>query len=190
MTRLLLLCLALVPAVAQELNLKFLDRLEPLAKESNTVNLGPEQLKSALDAAKGEAGTPEIKGLTSVFVRSFEFGKPGVWTAEDFDKAAAEVQRYAGCAPFIKTKGTDMAQIYLCSGKDERNTFAVVSAEPDEFTIVVIKGAVDFSTLGKMDKIMGAAAGSQGGGSQGGGSQAGGQKELVKRAPAAPKKDE
>jgi hypothetical protein len=178
MNRLWIVTFALLtPLTAQELNLKFLDRLEPLAKESNAINLGPEELRSGLDAAKV---APEIQGLTSVFVRSFEFGKPGVWTTEDFDKTAAEVQRYAGCAPFIKTKGTEMAQIYLCSGKDEKKTFAVVSAEPDEFTIVVIKGAVDFSTLGKMDKIMGAAAGSQ----------APTQKELVKRAPAAPKKDE
>lgn len=154
----LILTLAAV-ASGQKLDLSTLDKLASKAKESSIVTLGPDQLKVAGDfLSKDNEKEQKTKDLVStlrgVYVRSFEFAKPGAFTQADLEPIRKQLSS-PGWSKIIEHKEEgETAEIYYFKSSTEGG-MAIINTETEEVTVVNIVGPVDFSTLGNLGNIMG-----------------------------------
>jgi len=136
----------------QELDLSFLKGLEAKAKESTTINLGPEQIKLMMGFS-GE-GSKELQGLGKnierVQVTTLEFDKEGMYNVADMDNLRAKLKT-PEYVPFISVKERNgFTEIVMRKGPKGMNGFVILSAEPRELTIVNIVGQLDLASLGSL----------------------------------------
>jgi len=155
-----------------------LDKLSSKASEVDNVNLEGPMLKMAaeqvsksglLKSQKKLAAANLLSRLKGVYVKNFEFAKPGEYTKADLDSVMNQLQS-GGWKPMVHVEEKNSGEttgIYVMEEGGEIVGMAVVSAEPKELTVVNLVGPIDFSQLGGLGNLgalgqLGALAGSAG----------------------------
>lgn len=156
MIRILTTLLIALPLFGQaKLNIN-LDHLKAKADKTVNVSLEGDMLRQGLGVMGAEAGPAAgLTGLTGVYIRSYEFSSAGGYT--DADVLAIRKQITGpNWVQFVEVseKGGDQVNIsaYMEGGKQAG--MVILAAEPKEFTVVNIVGAIDFSKLAEMHKIL------------------------------------
>jgi len=152
--RTLILCALVLNLEAQQVDLSSLDKLATKAKESSNVTLDAEKLKMVSGFLSDTDGKQKkaqelISGLKGVFVRTFEFEKPGAWTPADLDPVRKQL-RAPGWSRVIEVKEQgESTEVYMYKAGQE-TALAVIAAEKTELTVVNLVGPLDLKTLGQL----------------------------------------
>ncbi|MEJ2008898.1 MAG: DUF4252 domain-containing protein [Acidobacteriota bacterium] len=175
-----------------KLNLSQLDKLASKASQVTNVDLDGSLLKLASEQMSQKAATSksqkkaEVAGflqrLKGVYVKSFEFEKPGEYTKADLDSVLSQLQS-GGWKPIVhveEKKSGETTGVYLMQEGEEVVGMAVVAAEPKELTVVNLVGPIDFSQLGNLGNLKGL-------GALGGLGNLGNSKSQLQHRPPAPK---
>jgi uncharacterized protein YpuA (DUF1002 family) len=155
-----------VGASAQMLDFSSLEKLEAKAKEVNKISLDENQLRAAMQMLPEnfQKGSPDqlaaakriISGLQSVEVRNLEFDRSSDFTDADLSSIRSQISKLKGFTQIIdsKEKG-EHSQIYLRTENDHPTGLAIINSEDKELNIVLIRGPLSLSDLGKLGGIMG-----------------------------------
>jgi len=158
---------AALPAWAQnpKLNLGNLSKLADKADEVVDVTLDGPTLKFAqkfIESDEDDKDDAEalkiIRGLTGVYVKSFEFDKPEQYSDADVD-AIREQLKAPGWSKLVDVhskKDHELDEIYIMTDPSGKNLgLAVISAEQDELTVVNIVGPIDVNHLADLQGKLG-----------------------------------
>jgi hypothetical protein len=157
-TRIALLALLLIApgtAFAQgaKLELKGLDRLAALADETVNLDIPAGMLGFAGNMLKGDGDQAAAKALLSalkgIYIRSFEFDRDNMYTADDVDRIRKQLSG-PGWTKFISTESKrdrELVEIYSWQEGGVSGGLAILVAEPMELTIVNIVGPFDLAKL-------------------------------------------
>jgi uncharacterized protein DUF4252 len=157
--------LAVAPAVsAQNAKLK-IDHLEKLAAKASEVadvTLDGPLLQLAAKFLSSEdvdeQGVQElIKGLKGVYVKSFEFDREGAYSSTDLDSVREQL-RGPGWSRMVNVQSKEqkeLVEIYTMTEGEKITGLAVVTAEPQELTVVNIVGPISLDKLSKLGGHMG-----------------------------------
>ncbi len=147
------LSLAAPAALAQsaKLDLSALDGLAAKASDVTNVNLDSNslQLASGHVPAKQEQMLKHLKGI---YVRSYEFSKPGEYSRSDVEGILKQL-RTSGWKSIVTTedkKSGEITNICVMNEGGETVGMAIVSAEPKELTVVNLVGPINLNELGGM----------------------------------------
>lgn len=156
---LLLACAYAAAAQNPKLNLDSLSKLEPKASKTIDISLGHDLLGLA-GQALGDGNDPDAKrvkdlisGISEITVRSYEFDKPGEYVQADIEPIRAQL-RSGGWSRLVNVRSRtdgDNAEVYAMMQNDKMLGFAILTAEPDEITVVNIVGSVDLSRLSELN---------------------------------------
>jgi hypothetical protein len=159
MKRILFCCfvLGLTLARGQALKLDSLDKLA--AKASNTVKVNLEGQLLRLASRFLSNDEPDeiqikelVKNLKGIYVRSFEFSKPGQYAESDLDAIRNQLRGSnwnAIVEVHSKSEG-DNADIFVKGDGDQFTGVAIISVEAKELTVVHIDGPIDLDGLSKL----------------------------------------
>ncbi len=159
----ILLGLSGLSAWAQMPDLSTLNRLAAKATEKNEVSLDANQLRAAMQMLpQGERDKQSdqvkklIAGLENVSVRNFEFDKPGIVQDADLDPVRAQLAKTTGWGKIVDSKEKhEHSEVYMLTEDGKTAGIAVIDIEPKELTVVIVKGAVNFSDLQGLHGVMG-----------------------------------
>jgi hypothetical protein len=155
--RRVILLLALAPAwvCGQSVKLDVLDKLADKASETVRVDLDQNLLKFASRLlSKDDPDQAQIKslvaGLKGVYVRNFEFDKPGQYQASDLEPIRSQLKD-PKWKRIVEVRGKNNADVLLRQ-EDEHSIsgLAVIVAEATELTVVYIDGPIDVDGLSKL----------------------------------------
>ena len=145
---------------AQQLDLTSLDRLASRSKESANVTLDESKLKlasmflSAEDASQKQA-RDLVSGLKGIYVRTFEFDKPGEYTQAELEPIRRQLTT-PGWSSIVNVKGRDeSAEVWLHSKGQELAGLAIIAAESNELVVVNIVGPLDIASLASLSGSFG-----------------------------------
>lgn len=159
-----------------KLNLSQLDKLASKATQVTNVDLDGPMLKLAAETMSKKASTGRsekklaaanlVRKLKGIYVKTFEFAKPGEYTKSDLDSVTKQLQS-GGWKPIVhvvEKKSGETTGVYVMQEGGEIVGMAVVTAEPKELTVVNLVGPIDFSQLGGLRNLgaLGGLAGSTG----------------------------
>jgi hypothetical protein len=142
----------------QKLELK-LDHLKAKASDSAEVDLDGSALELALKSGlqnfvkpgkqfNAEQIKQVIAGLKGVYVRHFEFAKPGEYSDVDVESVVKQVQGDPAWARLLRVKEKDeRVEIYLQSKADQIAGVLVLVAEAKELTVVNVVGTIALDQL-------------------------------------------
>jgi hypothetical protein len=115
--------------------------------------------KSMLGAAGGLLGSKSkdeeksrkaIEGLRGIYVRSYEFEKPGEYSMTDVESLREQLK----AAPWKRIVSVinkeETVEIYVKGGEGNVDGLFVLAAEPKELTVVHLDGRVNLSDLGAL----------------------------------------
>ena len=146
--------LPLPPAVEKDLAAR--------ASDVTEVTLGKNMLDFAAKFMDGkdkdQASVKQlIQGLDGIYVRSYEFDKPGEYSMEQVE-SLRKIFETSEWSPMVrerehKTGETTDVMVKLVNG--EAHGLFILTAEPKELTIVLILGPVRMEDLGKLKGIGG-----------------------------------
>jgi hypothetical protein len=150
-TKLFVLAMAMAGVMAaQQVKLPAaLDKLASKAKEVTNVTLGPELMGMAtkfMDSNKpDQAEAKKIAGkLRGVYIRSYEFEKPGEYTEADYAEIRDQLKAPEWTNIISTRSSKEISEIYM--HKD--GGMLILSAEPKELTVVNIVGKITAEDLG------------------------------------------
>lgn len=173
LTYLLAWCAPNAYAQNAKLDLSHLDKLAKKASEVTNVNLeGPllklaaENLAAKKASGKGAAFEGVVQQLKGIYVKSFEFSKPGEYDRSDVEAVLKQL-RSGGWKPVVNVreeKSGETTNIYVMEEGGETVGMAIVAAEPQELTVVNLVGPINLGTLGSLGAFgqLGGLAGSAG----------------------------
>jgi hypothetical protein len=149
-----------IVANAQEARLKIdhLDKLSERASETVEVTLDERLLQLAAKFLNSnnpeEAKVKElVAGLKGVYVRVFEFDKPGEYAASDVDPLRSQLLS-PGWSKIVgvrsRREGNNVDVHIKYQGKSILG-LAIITAEPKELTIVNIVGPIDLEKLSQLE---------------------------------------
>lgn len=160
----LLVVLAL-PAQAQEVRLQLdsLDKLESRASDTIDVTLDGALIRVALqflnDKDPEERAVKElVMGLKGIYVKVYEFDKPGAYTAADLDPVRAQLRSPAWSRMFgVKSKkeGENLEVYMLKATGDQIGGLAVLTTEDRELSVIQILGTIDLEKLIRLSGKLG-----------------------------------
>jgi hypothetical protein len=148
---LLLAAAGLLAAQPLKLNL---EHLAAKASDSVDISLNGTTLQFAAKFLDGkdpdEAKVKKlIAGIDGIYIRSFEFKKDGEWSPADLEGVRSQLKgpdwsRIVG----YKGESDGETEVYLRTDSNKKvNGVAIVVAEPREFTVVNLSGAIDLDSL-------------------------------------------
>ena len=153
---------ALSCAQAARLALPNLDHLSKVATESVDINLDGALLQTAGRFAGATAGATDpgvgevLKGLQGIYIKSFKFDKPGMYSQNDVEFIRRQITD-PGWSKLISShsasKGEDVDIFMRKDAKD--GGLLILAAKPLEFTIVNIVGNVDMEKLRQLQGSFG-----------------------------------
>jgi hypothetical protein len=150
-----ILIAAAMPALAQQnFDFKSLDKIGANATGSTNISLEGDTLKLATSIFGGDTGP--LKNLTGVYVRTFEFDKTGQYKDTDLAPLRAYVNSLKW-NKIVDTKESDeTSEIYVKPLPDNKlGGLAIISAEPNEVTVVFINGSLNMSDIPKLSGNLG-----------------------------------
>jgi hypothetical protein len=139
-----------------ELNL---DHLKDKAKEANEINLDGAALQAALKtgleamAKKDTKGNSEqirkaLAGVKGIYVRNYEFAKPGDYTDADVESVLKQIHGTPDWSTIVSVKERKgRTEISLMNRGGQVVGLLVLAAEPQELTVVNIVGAIDIAQV-------------------------------------------
>jgi hypothetical protein len=145
-----------------KLKIDHLEKLAAKATEVADVTLEGPLLQLATKFLSSEdsdeAGVKElIAGLKGVYVKSFEFEQEGAYSKSDLDSVREQL-RGPGWTRMVNVQSKEdkeMVEIYTMTEGDKITGLAVLTAEPQELTVVNIVGPVNLDKLSKLGGHMG-----------------------------------
>jgi hypothetical protein len=150
------LLLAAGAAPAQQVKWNF-DKLAARASDVVDVNVDGALLRFAgkffSDDDKDEAKVKKlVAGLKGIYVKSFEFKKPGEYTAADVDTFRAPLkgsdwQRIVGVH---SSADGETVEVYVKNEGKGIGGLAIIAMEPKELTLVNIVGNIDLDSLSEL----------------------------------------
>ncbi len=149
-------------ASAQDFDFKTLDKLGAHAKSSTNVTLNSDVLKlaSAFLGSDGDKDGESLKSLVgnlkAVYVREYEFDKPGQYDDAALEPLRAWLKQSKWNAIVDSREDKESTQVYfapLINGK--LGGVAVVDAEPTELTVIYVDGQLNPADLAKLSGNMG-----------------------------------
>jgi len=169
--------LALLPAIlatsgvsaafAQKAKLELhqLDQLAGKAAEVTNVDLEGPMLKLAAEQVSTKSNQPNapkngalpgmLQQLKGIYVRAFEFSKPGEYSKTDLDSVLKQLEKggWKSIVHVEEKKSGETTGIYLMEEGGATVGMAIVAAEPKELTIVNLVGPINFSQLGALGSL-------------------------------------
>ena len=151
--------MTLMPLAAQDIKIPpSVEKLADKASEVVDVTMDSSLLQMASkflsDSDTDQAKAKKlVSGLKSIYVKSFEFEKPGEYDMADVEAIRSQLRppAWSRIVGVRSKKSGDNAEVYLKSENGKIAGLAVISAEPKELTIVSIVGTInpeDLSDLG------------------------------------------
>jgi Domain of unknown function (DUF4252) len=184
LSALLLACLVAFGSAAgfaqnAKLQLSQLDKLAAKASSVTNVTLDGSLLKlatqemsqkaSASNSQKKASAAELIHRLKGIYVKSFEFDKPGEYSKADVESITRQLESggWKAIVHVEEKKSGETTGIYVMHEGGETVGMAIVAAEPKELTVVNLVGPIDFSQLGSLGSLgalgqLGALAGTTG----------------------------
>ena len=152
-----IVCLLLAGAApAQQLKWNF-DKLAARASDSVDVSLEGPLLRLGTsflsDTDKDQAKIKKlVGGLKGIYVRTFEFKKPGEYSAADLETFRAplhgpEWQRIVGVH---SNEDGETVEVYIRSEAKGIGGLAIIATEPKQLTLVNIVGPIDLDSLSEL----------------------------------------
>ena len=158
-----LLAVWLLPAAAlaqgARVQLDQLAHLADKAEETVDVAVDSEMLKQSAGFLAGKGAdaaklNETIKNITGIYVKSFQFRTPNAYSDADVQSVRKQV---AGAAwsriVSVREKG-ELTEIYFFREQDATRGLLVISAKPDELTIVNIAGEVNLASLAALGPMI------------------------------------
>jgi hypothetical protein len=149
--------LPLPPAVEKELAAR--------ASDVTEVTLGKNMLTFASKFMNGkdedEAATRQlITGLDGIYVREYEFDKPGQFTPEEVDQLRKyfETSEWSPLVRERERKSGESTDVMVKLVNGESHGMFILDVEPKELSIVLILGPIHLDDLGKLKGIGGLSA--------------------------------
>jgi hypothetical protein len=149
----------------QKLEIK-LDAIAAKASAKNEVDLDGPLLKIALEKAVQKKEGKEAKdgkdskaplppallaGVKGVYVRNYEFEKPGAYSDAELEPLRKQVGDGSGWARIVRLKEkNESTEIFLLSHGEEVAGALVLVAEPKELTVVHIVGSMTLAQMKEM----------------------------------------
>lgn len=158
-----LLAALLLPAAAEaqgaRVKLDQLSRLADRADETVDINVDTATLKQAASFLVNQSGDAAklqqlIEGITGIYVKSFEFKGSGNYNDADVETVRRQVANPQWSRIVSVRERDELTEIYFFKGKDDDGGVLLISAEPDELTIVNIVGRVDLAALATLAPII------------------------------------
>jgi hypothetical protein len=141
------LAATLAPVWGQQLDLKF-DSIAAKAKEKTEIDLDNNALTALakVGAAKGLDGI--LANITGVAVRSYEFAREGEYNDRDLEALRKQVSGGNGWSRIVNVKEEKEAtEIYMLTAAGKPGGFLVISAGPQELTVVSVQGTIQLAQL-------------------------------------------
>ena len=152
--------------LAQQIDLKTLDKFAALAKSKTEINMDEAMLKSAAgflsDTDKEEAAAKKsTKDLKGFFLRAYEFPQKGMFKIEDL-KPLLDQLKAPGWSSFLRAQeDNEQTEIWMHSTNGKMDGFVLIAAEEEEVVVMNAIGVAnlsDLAALGEFGKLAGAAA--------------------------------
>jgi len=149
------LMMAATTVMAQQLDLKSLDKFADRAKGKTQIDLDEATLKSTggllkdkkADEGLAKKSTENLKGL---FLRVFEFDKKGAYKLDEL-KPILDQLKAPNWTPFLRNKEEDeQTEIWMHRTNNEIDGMLLIAAESNELTVINVLGLTrpeDFSNL-------------------------------------------
>jgi hypothetical protein len=104
------------------------------------------------DKHKGDEATAKqlVQGLKGVYVKHYTFDKEGQYSGADVAGLRAQLRTPEWSNVLDVQEKRESTGIYLRTNGKQISGFALISAEPKEFTVVQIVGAIDPSILSEV----------------------------------------
>ncbi len=159
-TALLLIVFALAAPAQQNFDFSKLDKLGAKAKGSTNITLDGAMLKLAAgflgDDSDKDSIQALVKNLKGIYIRSYEFEKPGLYSKADLAPLRAYVKSLQWSKIVDVKDEKETTEIYaLALPNDRLGGLAIISAEPAEFTVVFINGTLNASDIDKLSGNLG-----------------------------------
>jgi hypothetical protein len=143
---------------AQQVRWNF-DKLAARASDSTDVSLDGAVLQLAgkflSDDDKDQAKVKKlVGGLKGIYIRTFEFKKPGEYTAADVEPFRAPL-RPPDWQRIVGTHSNEdgvTVEVYIKNDSKGIGGLVIIATEPKELTLVNIVGAVDLDSLSELGK--------------------------------------
>ncbi len=154
----LVVCIALAPLGAQEIKIPAsLDRLSAKASEVVDITLDANLLQLASrflsDKDPDDAQVKKlIAGLKGIYVKSFEFDKPGEYQDSDVEPIRTQLHTpaWSRIVGVRSHKDGENAEVYVKTGDGKIGGLAILVTDPKELTIVSIEGTIDPDQLSEL----------------------------------------
>jgi hypothetical protein len=93
-----------------------------------------------------------IGGLKGIYVRSFEFAKPGEYALADLDALRKQLTAptWARMVNVHSTRGGENVDVFLKMDKEQIAGLVVIAGEATRLTVVNIVGAIDLDQLASL----------------------------------------
>jgi hypothetical protein len=98
-----------------------------------------------------------IEGLEGIYVREYEFDKPGEFSAEEVDQLRKyfETSEWSSIVKERERKNNESTDVMVKLVNGESHGLFILSVEPKELTIVLILGPINMDDLGKLKGVGG-----------------------------------
>ena len=133
-----------------------LDRLAAKASETTEVTLNQHTLQLAAKFMNDD-DDPEarelVKKLKGIYVRSFEFDKPGEYSQADVEEVRAQLKSpiWEKIVRVHSKRDGENAEVYFKADNNKQiGGLVVIAADPKQLTIVHIDGPLDPSDIDKL----------------------------------------
>ena len=146
-----------IPLTAQQIfDFKSLDKLGAKARDATNITLEGDSLKLAANFLGNDKDNESLKSLVanlkSINVRSWEYEHDGMYKDADLDPFRSYLRATQWPRVVAVKENGESSEVYLKSGDATRSGgIAVISAEPQELTIVFIEGSISVADLAKLN---------------------------------------
>ena len=152
-------------AQSAKLELSQLDKLAAKASNVTNVALDGSLLKLAGQEMSQKAATAKsqkkafaadlVHRLKGIYVKSFEFDKPGEYSKADVESITRQIESggWKSIVHVEEKKTGETTGIYVMQEGGETVGMAIVASEPKELTVVNLVGPIDFSQLGSLGSL-------------------------------------
>ena len=154
-----LLCPSVVLAQGARIQLDQLSHLADKAEETVDVTVDGEMLKQSAGFLAGkDANTAKlhetIKNITGIYVKSFQFKTANAYSDADVQSVRKQVTGSAWSRIVSVREKDQLTEIYFFRENDATRGLLVISAEPDELTVVNIVGDVNLASLASLGSVI------------------------------------
>jgi len=139
-----------------------LDKLATRASESVEISIDERLLKLASkllsSSTPDEARIKElVAGLKGVYVRSYEFDKPGAYSQTDVDEIRTQLNApgWSKIVGVRSHKEGENVEVFTLLNGNNIVALAIIAADPKELTLINIIGPIDLEKLSHLEGQLG-----------------------------------